>query len=785
MKNKIISIFVCMLLFATATTVAAMVNINESASFEPKILDILDDRQWVNLEIGTYVGKEPEITTLASDNYHTVLDVTVPGFWINKDNKFEKLEIPGQTTTMDVGNPAIPVIRTLVAIPDNAIVDVSYHVSDIVTLEGYTIYPFQEPTTDDHVVDTFVIDQNAYLSDKWYPGSVVQVNEPSKWRHLSVVTVEIAPISYKANERYLKITPHMVIELSYHYADSSDEGYAVNIVSPQFDRMYRQSVVNYELLGIESGYVDNPGPVYLIITHPNFVSAIQPLADWHNKEGMETEVLSLSTSSYTTVKNEIISRYNQGDLEYVLLVGDTNYMPVGYWSGYDSDYYYACITGSPDLYADIAVGRLSATSSSQVTNQVNKILSYEKNPPLDSWLKKIILVAHREDAPGKYVACKEDIRTSIIPQPPWTVDTAYGHQSTGTNAAVSAAINEGRNVVNYRGHGSDTSWASWDYNWNSYTTSNVNALSNGDRTPIVFNIACDNHNIRSSCLGETWLKKYPGGAVASLGATAPSYTDPNHGYDKELFRQFCQYGEYRIGWISNEAASYIVQHYPSYGKYNAKMYLWLGDPATEIWTDIPATLTVSHPTQISTGPTNVDVTVTQSGSPVSGATVCLYKDGEVYEVQTTPSNGIASFSITTYTSGTLYVTVTKHNYLPYEGTIDVSGGAVDPIPDIKINGEDNPADVPYGTTITVTVSLDPGSYAGVTHDWWIKGVKDYTTIWWWKYPGQWKKSSTPILAIQYKLIPINNYVIFSGVLSRGHYEFTFAVDAPDGIYQGT
>ena len=62
-------------------------------------------------------------------------------------------------------------------------------------------------------------------------------------------------------------------------------------------------------------------------------------------------MLPLTTSSYSVVKNEIVTRFNQGDLEYVLLVGDTSYMPIATWDGFYSDYYYACITGAPDFYS--------------------------------------------------------------------------------------------------------------------------------------------------------------------------------------------------------------------------------------------------------------------------------------------------------------------------------------------------------------------------------------------------------------------------------------------------
>jgi hypothetical protein len=299
------------------------------------------------------------------------------------------------------------------------------------------------------------------------------------------------------------------------------------------------------------------------------------------------------------------------------------------------------------------------------------------------------------------VGCKESIRTTIIPQPPYVVDTAYGHEPTGVNPTVKDAINDGRVIVNYRGHGSNTSWAGWNYYGGNWSTTNVNSLSNGDRTPVVFNIACRNHRIQTSCLGEAWLKKYPGGAVASLGASDDSYTIWNHSYDKKLFKAIIDEGLHRIGWISNDAISYLASG-DKYAKANVKMYLWLGDPATEIWTGIPNDLTVDHPALLPQGPKDVDVTVTYTGNPVDQATVCLYKDGDIYEVGTTNAAGVASFSITSTTEGTLHVTVSKHDFLPYEGQIEVSSLTLSCDTDT----------IPENTGGTVNFTLNAGTVNG-------------------------------------------------------------------------
>ncbi len=708
MKLFITTLSVFMILFSVIPMAEPM-DANDSSVSGTRPISSGMEGDWIAFD-GFPVGSEPVLSVLESDNEKTVIDVRMTGLWVSnvevEGQVYQSLSIPGHTKLQDVGKPEIPVIHALVAIPEGSSIEAVSYVDDPVYLSGYRIHPAQEPTTDGYETSRpFVIDHHAYRSTTPYPADIIRIDEPGQWRHLRVVSVEIAPVTYIADLERVEVTPHMVIELHYHVSDAPVSGAGEIDVEPQWDRMYKRNVINYEWMPVTSGMRNNPGPMYLIITHPNFESAVQSLAEWHHKEGMETEILVMNTTSSSEVKNAIRERYDQGDLQYVLLVGDTNYMPIYTWSGQLSDYWYACITGAPDLYADIAVGRLSVTNLTDAQEQVAKILAYEQDPPLDSWLNKITLVAHREDAPGKYVDCKEDIRTGIIPQPPYIVDTYYGHLPTGTNANVANAIDEGRNIVNYRGHGSTTSWIQWGYGGQSWTTSDVNALNNGDWTPVVFNVACDNHKLTTSCLGEAWMNKYPGGAVASLGATNPSYTIPNHDYDKELFRQFCETGptaEYRVGWIGNAAATYIINHHGGIGQDNAKMYLWLGDPATEIWTDIPGNLTIDCPANIPVGPQNVTVTVSDYGTPVEDATVCLYLPGEVYEVGTTGSDGSVTLRVMPASTGVLFVTVSKHDFLTYEGEMTISDFTPDFVLTLTPDGENFPVDSEMGYIVEGT-----------------------------------------------------------------------------------
>jgi hypothetical protein len=59
-------------------------------------------------------------------------------------------------------------------------------------------------------------------------------------------------------------------------------------------------------------------------------------------------------------------------------------------------------------------------------------------------------------------------------------------------------------------------------------------------------------------------------------------------------------------------------------------------------------------------------------APVNQAYVCLWKENQVYLTGYTDVNGNIGFNPSPSTEGMMWVTVTKHNYLPHESQVLVS-----------------------------------------------------------------------------------------------------------------
>lgn len=109
----------------------------------------------------------------------------------------------------------------------------------------------------------------------------------------------------------------------------------------------------------------------------------------------------------------------------------------------------------------------------------------------------------------------------------------------------------------------------------------------------------------------------------------------------------------------------------------------------------------------------------------------------------------------------------------------------EPVPDVKGNGFDGPLTVSTTETVAVTVSMDPGDMAGDPVDWWVFVDVNSSITYWWRYPGSWMISATPVRAAAAPLMSVSSQQIYQGTFPAGSYVFTFAVDDQDNNFEGT
>jgi hypothetical protein len=443
--------------------------------------------------------------------------------------------------------------------------------------------------------------------------------------------------------------------------------------------------------------LEGRGAHYLMIVPDRYLMKVLPLASWKRAKGLQVTIRTVPTQIANTASEikaaikEFYEERSPSDL-FVLLVGDVQDVASPACEAYQwnaltqdcpSDAQYQRVAGD-DSIPDVFLGRIPADDESDVECVVQKILEYEKQPGSGDkgWLGKTLLVAHKQDYPERYAACKEAVRSYLYSFSTPTFDTAYG--GTGaTNSDIRSALQEGRGIVNYRGYGGADCWWSWGVAGQSWCiTPDVANLSNKEKTPIIFSIASlDNHIRDEDCLGEEFLEQPQGGAVAYYGASADAGAVPNEYLDRNLFKAAFDQEIHYLGAVVNWAQIRTMEEFPDEGAfsagYNATIYALLGDPEMSIRTRRPLEFgTVEYPEWVEAGDQSVEVTVKNpNGGPIRNALVPVRKykgtgaSADVEATGFTDNDGKVQFDISPTARGGLSVTVLKQDYIPFEGDL--------------------------------------------------------------------------------------------------------------------
>jgi hypothetical protein len=339
-----------------------------------------------------------------------------------------------------------------------------------------------------------------------------------------------------------------------------------------------------------------------------------------------------------------------------------------YWVDSYSDSWYTMMDGAGDYLADLAIGRIVYDTAAELQHQLDKTMDYLTAPEVSNWAEHTLLVAHSEQYPLKYTQCKEEIRTYPYSVQVPIFGTAYGGAGASNQDVIDYLNTYSSGILNYRGHGSQTGWASWGSS-GSFTATHVYQLTNFDRYFVHYDVCCDNMDFpgyNGDCLAESFMKA-PAAAIAINGAIIPSYTIPNHDYDKEFYKAIYDLEINHIGYASNFANVTVYNLHGIYGESNIRTYLWLGDACIDAWTNTMQTLTVAHPSVMLLGTSTIDVSV-----GFEGALVCAQND-EVYAAGYTDATGSITLEFTAPPTmpADLTISVSAHNYLTYQQAIQI------------------------------------------------------------------------------------------------------------------
>ena len=354
------------------------------------------------------------------------------------------------------------------------------------------------------------------------------------------------------------------------------------------------------------------GSQMIIITHPDFESALAPLVRMHESRGQSVEVVTI---------DEVFDAFNYGERspfairaflqnaesqplrkpQYLLLVGDASLDPRNYLGLGDFDFVPTRIietaafkTATDDWFSDfkqngfatIATGRLPVRTAADALLVVAKILNYEKGLAANSGNQQALLVADQNIGADFTTATKfaaTDLPSSLQP----TEIFADGMDPNVVQQQIVTALNSGPLLVNYSGHGSVEQWSFADFLDNS----SVATLSNGDQLSVYLLMDCLNgffHDVYSTSLAESLLLAPNGGAVAVWASSGFTNQPPQASMNQALLEILKTNPSTPLGVAILQSKSGVTDNDVR------RTWIFFGDPAMPLQLP-PSSATAGHP----------------------------------------------------------------------------------------------------------------------------------------------------------------------------------------------
>ena len=535
--------------------------------------------------------------------------------------------------------PSLPSACRLFTLPRGSRATLNeWHASatDTIPIAPYSLAPAPGPTWKDRPSTPPLPDPKAYAADRFLSA----VDHSVALQHLGTMgdkelyRLTASPFEYNPKRQILLYRHNLEATIEYSLADAP----CSSLPEPQ---------------GL------------LIVSRPEFRTALQPFVQWKRQEGYLVSELYSDSRQRDTVKEAMRPWFDSGDPtrrppRYVLLVGDAEQFQsfVGYSrpegiSPHPTDLYYGDFTG--DYLPEAIVGRWTVSDTAELRAVVLKTLRYEQGIGLDAdALSRTLLVAGNESTIPAPTTTNGQVyyvsHTVAATRPALDTVCFYNPASAAARDLIVSHIGDGAAFLNYTAHCTSAGWTSPSVSFATLDTV-------PERQPMFYiNNCCRSNDFSGTCFGEELLRKPLGGAIAAIGATNSTLWNEDYYWSvgpKYPFSLTPQYDSLRPGafdrWLRDGACStageilvagnLAVSAFGSpYDRFYWEIYCLLGDPTLRPRTAPPANAALSVPT-----PPNGATELLVHGTP--GATVTAVQDSVLLAVATVGANGSATLRL--------------------------------------------------------------------------------------------------------------------------------------------
>ena len=608
---------------------------------------------------------------------------------------FSNITMDGTYPSGNIGEPCLPAVNKLIAVPYGAKIaslEVKNYSVTTYRLADYgikTVLPMQPMIRKDQKPEDvpFAYSEKAYATKGYAFRPTAAMEIQGTMRGIQIAALTINPIQYDAASNSIRVYNDIVVEVRY---DQYDKAAAYNefarTFSPYFANIYRQ-MFNWR----DDVYDEHPdlwqSPVkMLVITDRMFESCIQDWVAWKTVKGfyMDVNYTDEIGTSASAIRSFIQNKYAQDAPTFLMILGDKAQVPAsatGSETSCVTDLQYSSVDG--DQFPDMYHSRFPAENVPQMIAMIEKAMEYEQyTMPDPSYLNNVLLIAGEDSGWGVTVG-RPTIwyATNYYYNEEHGFDNVYEY-SHGQYSGCYSHLNTGVGFVNYTAHGSNTSWAG-----PQFTVSDVNNLTNQDKYFLAMGNCCEaaDWGISGTCFGEAmvraekkaayayigscpstyWLNDYyfGVGATSRADGTMPSYEETTMGFYDAAWYDDAYNTVTSLLFIGNLAGNAA----PALG-YTSQIstlncwhaYHTLGDGSSMPFRIQPTENTVSHMAIFPIGMSTYEV----SANP--GSYVAISKDGVLHGVGMVGESGTLNVEIEPVTSsGDVTICVTHPQHIPY------------------------------------------------------------------------------------------------------------------------
>ena len=624
-----------------------------------------------------------------------------------KEGEFYQLSSEGFNQSVQVGQPNLPIYRTMIEIPSGSQFSFSYEVikEEIIDLDDHAlagkVFPKQASLAKKKgVVPVFEQNKSTYNTNAMYSQKMVAIQLMGMMRAQNLGRLELAPFAYNPVSNEIKVATEIRVNVVFEGGNKNAYKQSkAALYSPAFTSMNERVLNSKVYKAVPPVGVQYP-LTYVIVADSNYRSTLKPFVQWKSKQGYKIIEAYLQDANVgyttTTIKSYLQGLYTSATAtnpapSYLLIIGDHVDVPAfnGTTGSHISDMHYVEFTN--DFMPEMYVGRFSVSNSTELTSIINKTLTYEKYlMSTPSYLGKSVLIAGQDNnygpvhGDGQINYATNNYFNSANGQTPWV----YLHATSASAAPdIISNINNGAAFVNYTAHGSWSGWVD-----PALSVSNANSFTNNDKYPIMVANACETSRFEKTvCIAEALTRGQNKGAVAYIGGTNNTFWDEDFHWSVGNSSSITanptyagtELGAYdRVFHTNNEAKSDWIR---TLGEYiyagnmevvasgsNRIHYYWeiyhlMGDPSLVPYWFEPSAMNVVYVPLIPLGSSSYSLTA----EPY--AVVGLSLNGQLLASAVADSTGSASLSFPTIaTAGTYDLVVTAQNKQPWMGQVTVT-----------------------------------------------------------------------------------------------------------------